>query len=223
MFRLYRKMPLTNAEKQRRFRAKLKASGQYDAYKQQHRDEVRKSRAKMNEEERNLPELVQQQIKEAKKESTKKRVAAWRKAQKEKAEAAKVTPSPYGSAQAFAKATTRARRMLPQTPNRRKAVCRNLYNSECSIDVPSTSTQEACDHARYSSLSLAQETRDLILQFYERDDISHQAPGRKDVITVRSKEGNKMKMQVRNITSSIMPYSPRNILIVRLAKVNLQN
>ena len=43
-----------------------------------------------------------------------------------------------------------------------------------------------------------------MMKFYQQDDISRQAPGRKDVINVRDKDGQKVKCQTRHLTSLIM-------------------
>ena len=50
---------------------------------------------------------------------------------------------------------------------------------------------------------LSDETIRTVIKFYERDDISRQAPGRKDVVTVRDSDGTKRKMQARHLTSPI--------------------
>ena len=44
----------------------------------------------------------------------------------------------------------------------------------------------------------------LVEAFYQRDDISRQAPGRKDIVTVRNKDGSKVKVQPRHLTSSVL-------------------
>ncbi len=44
----------------------------------------------------------------------------------------------------------------------------------------------------------------MVQQFYERDDVSRQSPGRKDVVTVWDENGVKMKKQKRHLTSSIL-------------------
>ena len=148
--------------------------------------------------ETNLPKAVRERVAEEKKESTRKRVAEWRKRNKEKKEQASTQErkkgSPFRSAQAYAKATARAKRMLPQTPKRRKAVCRNLYDTECDASTPTTSKERL--NNSYDSLRLNQETVDLVHNFYERDDISRQAPGRRDVITVREGKGKKKKYKL---------------------------
>lgn len=53
------------------------------------------------------------------------------------------------------------------------------------------------------SIAIAKETKDLVRNFYEQDDISHQAPGRKDVVTIRSENGGKTKVQARHLTTTI--------------------
>ncbi len=46
-------------------------------------------------------------------------------------------------------------------------------------------------------------TYDHVREFYERDDISRQAPGMRDVVTVRE-GGVKKKIQKRHLTMSIL-------------------
>ena len=45
--------------------------------------------------------------------------------------------------------------------------------------------------------TISDETIDLVKAFYERDDISRQAPGRKDVVIIRGADGAKSKIQAR--------------------------
>lgn len=46
-------------------------------------------------------------------------------------------------------------------------------------------------------------TYDHVREFYEKDDISRQAPGMRDVVTVRE-GGMKKKIQKRHLTTSIL-------------------
>lgn len=64
------------------------------------------------------------------------------------------------------------------------------------MDTPKTSRQR--------SSALSTETVRLVKEFYVRDDISRQAPGRKDVVTIYDDNGEKQHIQVRHLTSSIM-------------------
>ena len=51
--------------------------------------------------------------------------------------------------------------------------------------------------------ALSEETLNRVTVFYQRDDISRQAPGRKDVTSVRMGDGTKTKLQTQHLTSSI--------------------
>ncbi|CAB4014894.1 Hypothetical predicted protein [Paramuricea clavata] len=88
---------------------------------------------------------------------------------------------------------------LPKSPRRRKAVHRKLYESELDGSSISSST----DSPKRSD-ALSDELVELVKTFYQRDDISRQAPGRKDVINVRDKNGQKVSYQTRHLTSSVM-------------------
>ena len=113
-------------------------------------------------------------------------------------------PGPFNSAMALAKATARARRGLPQTPRRRKAVCRKL-----SMEWEGDNSADRASSSR--STALNNETAMLVEQFYQHDDVSRQAPGRKDAMTIRQKDGTKLrcddgtlfKKQTRHLTASL--------------------
>ncbi|PIK46861.1 hypothetical protein BSL78_16278 [Apostichopus japonicus] len=120
-------MPLTNAQKQRRYKEKLKACGKYDHFRERHRNEAQKSRAKQRHLESTLPSTMKKIQQEARRVATRRRVAAYRERRKTKEAMKKL---PFSSAQAYAKATARVCNRLPETPHRRKTVCRNLCRSE---------------------------------------------------------------------------------------------
>ena len=50
---------------------------------------------------------------------------------------------------------------------------------------------------------VSDESVSAVIHFYERDDVSRQAPGRKDATNVRLADGTKTKVQTRHLTSSI--------------------
>ena len=52
-------------------------------------------------------------------------------------------------------------------------------------------------------VAISMESIEAVKFFYQRDDISRRAPGRKDVVTVRDVDGVKMKYQARHLTSSV--------------------
>ena len=57
---------------------------------------------------------------------------------------------------------------------------------------------------RHRNELMQQAVTRLVQEFYEWDDISRQALGRKNAINVCDKDGQKVKMQIRHLTSSIM-------------------
>ena len=109
---------------------------------------------------------------------------------------------------------------LPKSPRRRKAVHRKLYESELDGSSISSST----DSPRRSDAS-SDELVELVKAFYQRDDISRRATGRKDVTNVRE------KMDKRFLIKTVIspPQSWRLTLFsakstpTKLEKVNLLN
>jgi len=197
-------MALTNAEKQKRHREKLKANNN-EQYKRNSRLAMSKSRLKKKEAQALLSESVRMQVQKLEREKGKERIKKWRTQRKAQA-AARATGSPFASAKAYAKATARAKRALaealPQTPRRRKAVCRKL-SLDLSQQIPSTSTVSDSGNRKTHKLALNDETVKIVESFYQRDDVSRMAPGRKDVRTIRQADGTKITMQTRHLTSSI--------------------
>lgn len=86
---------------------------------------------------------------------------------------------------------------MPSTPRQRKAVIKRNFQTEITADNISSCPPDT------KSRSLPLETKNLVTEFYERDDVSRQAPGCKDVITVREDDGIKYKMQTRHLQCSL--------------------
>ena len=192
-------MALTAAERQRKRRQKLKEEGKYEDYKKKNKAEAEKSRTKNKQTVAKFPQLMQAKIKKQSRENVKRRVAKCRALKREKDVPLDPASLPYKNSSALGKATARAKRSLPSTPRRRKAVVRRLFLTEVSDNCPpSTSTTT---HTRSTALPTA--TAQQVHQFYERDDISRQAPGRKDVITVCQEDGSKAKMQTKHLQYSV--------------------
>ena len=139
--KLFFRMPLTGAERQKRFRERKKAKGNYDQYKAKHAEEVRRSLAKQKESEKLSSPSTQSKLEEKRRQAVKKRVAEHRCRLKEKQQQEKQN-TPFQSAVAFDKPTAVAKQTidaaLPSTPRRRKAICHKLY-AECTEERPSTS------------------------------------------------------------------------------------
>ncbi|XP_030827949.1 uncharacterized protein LOC115928135 [Strongylocentrotus purpuratus] len=196
----------TKKEKQRHYIEKMKRMGKYEEYLKKKAAAMKRCREKQKLRERTLPKYARKQLERETKEATKKRVAKHRKLKKErKAEAeAEASHGPFKSAMALAKATARAHRImdrvLPDTPKRRIVVSRKLYEKEAKQghELPSASAEKR----KTGPPKVSEDTVKVIEDFYERDDVSRQAPGRKDVVTIWNADGKK-KMQARHLTASI--------------------
>lgn len=193
-------MPLTAAEKMRRRRQKLKDEGKYEEYKEKHRETVRKCREMKKEQEQKLSKVKQKKLTEERKRLNRERVAKHRRLKKESS--TKNTPfpgpsansPPYKNKRTLGKATARIKSVLPNSQRKKSAVIKNLYETYIEPLPQSKNSRK--------STSLTPETVKAVTEFYLRDDISRQAPGRKDVITVREAFG-KNKMQIRHLMFSI--------------------
>lgn len=197
-------MGFTAAERQRKRREKLKQAGQYEEYKKERREGMKKFRQKRKAEEQKLPKKEQLKRLKEKREKTRKAVAEWRrrKATSKEVDLLETTNSPaYKNASALGKAAARAKRALPSTPKRSTAVVKKLFvDFACDITEPAGSSDSA---RKPNPKTIPGEHLKAVECFYKRDDISRQAPGRKDVVTV--KEGNnKRKLQARHLMFSVI-------------------
>ena len=147
-------------------------------------------------------------------------MAKSRALKKEAQKAREQQKQPFASA--FGKALHRARRALkqalPVTPRRRNAVYRKL--------IGGTDDKRECatpwDHGGQKPIS--DETLNQVMHFFERDDSSRQAPGRKDAINICNEEGQKEKRQARHLTMSVkeaLHFSLQSTLRKGLGRVNL--
>ncbi|CAK1592014.1 unnamed protein product [Parnassius mnemosyne] len=102
----------------------------------------------------------------------------------------RVTPQSIG------KAVVRARNALPACPIKKQLVLGRLLD-ECPKESPPT---------MHGASGLDKKVILEIQTFYQRDDISHQAPGLKDYVTVRNERGEKEKMQIRHLFSSVTEF-----------------
>ena len=174
-------MPLTHAERQRRYREKLL---------QKHGKKVlqeKESKRKKEKREANI-ELARQKDRERKQRSRQKHSSA---------QAVAVTSSSpaYKSNSTLSKAVKRVQSALPNSPRKKAAVIKKLA---MSIDTSDSSPEK-----KAGPTALSTEVENLVIQFYLRDDISRQAPGKRDSIVVKE-NGNKTTMQKRHLSMNIV-------------------
>ena len=119
----------------------------------------------------------------------------------EKHETKKKRTKPFNSFSVLAKATTRAQRAieqaLPKTPNRRKAVQRELFRQSA---IQNDAGDKPIERPKLVH-TLSDDLKQQVENFYRHDDISRQAPCRKDVVSMKG-NGSCTKYQTRHLTSS---------------------
>lgn len=112
------------------------------------------------------------------------------------------TSSPLGSyrsTQSLGKAVSRCRKSLPKSPNKKTAVIKKLV-MEVLPDVGKTILKEK----KSGNNKISQEVKDKVLNFYCRDDISYQAPGKRDFKSIKNKEsGKRERIQKRHMCMTI--------------------
>ena len=96
--------------------------------------------------------------------------------------------SPYRSVQAMGKAMNKVRTSLPRSPRKRKAVAKALARE---IGVSFAKQKKVTKQT-----GLDEDTKNKICSFYLRDDISWQAPGRKDRVIIRERDANGKKIKI---------------------------
>lgn len=185
---------------------KIKEQGQYDEFKRNDAKRKRFSRQKSKEKERKMHGYIRRKIVEERRKQTRERVAKHRASRKEQWEEQRQQRSEaFKRAQALGKAMTRAKRALepslPRTPKRKKAICHRLFRTLVGVTEPDP---DPLPSTLKDSNTLSKETIVLVQTFYEREDISRQAPGRKDTVLVRGQDGIKQRIQVKHLTYSVM-------------------
>lgn len=126
---------------------------------------------------------------------SKERMQATRKRRKE--EKVKQTYSRYRSPRTLGKAVAKIKRNLPASPTKAMDVIKKIA-SEFNIDVFDKNVAP-----KAAPRKLTVEGKKLICDFYNRDDISRQMPGIKDVKTVKSNNGTKIRIQKRTMVMNI--------------------
>jgi len=112
-----------------------------------------------------------------------------------------VLVSPYRTTRAKGKAVKHVQHALPSSPRKRHCVIESIAK-DVGIEIPTVSNRVS---QSYNALS--EKTKDMVIKFYSTNDVSWQAPGRKDRVIIRKidSEGKKVKRteQVRYMLVSL--------------------
>ncbi|XP_054722845.1 uncharacterized protein LOC129232768 [Uloborus diversus] len=181
-------MALTAAEKMRRRRQKLKDEGKYEEYKEKHRETAKKSRAEKKNELEHMTKTEREKVKRQQRKRSRESVAKSRLKKKEKKATIQSKQFPYKSPCSLGKAIARTKRALAKSPRKKQAVLKNLIENI----VPSHERNSLLQNNRGKD-RITMETVQMVQNFFERDDISRQAPRMKDVTIVKDSDGKHKK------------------------------
>ncbi|CAF0830692.1 unnamed protein product [Adineta steineri] len=148
------------------------------------------SRIRDNKRRHNLIGDALQQLRSRQKEASKK----YR--ERKKLERMNNKQSSYKSRQSFGKAVKRVTESLPKDTNKCISVIRHIAQ-ELNI-IPKTTSS----HKR-EQRSLPNDLKKLVIEFYHRDDISYQLPGKRDCISIKDDNGNSTTVQKRILLLTI--------------------
>lgn len=187
---------MSGKERQAKWRERVKADrDSYEAYLKKERDrkaaQRSAARTKMSEE---------QEQEYLKKERH--RIQEYRAKKKlMNCQGSESDASPYRTTQAKGKAVKRVQHALPSSPRKRLCVIESIAK-DAGIEIPTASIRSS---RSYNALS--EETKDKVINFYNTNDISWQAPGCKDRVIIREvdSEGKRVKRteQVRYMLVSL--------------------
>lgn len=220
-------MPSSSANRMKKFIEQLKLKGLYDDYKKKRNEAAQRHREKTKETTESLSKrLYLKKLSECREKtkqrvrkhrlnkkisqnddnvkqsaSKKKRVEATRERVRKSRENKKIkiamarssSNGTYNTDAALRKATSRTRTTLPKNEKKRETVLMKLNQQY----LPSLVSSMEKKKITRSNASLSTSVKESVIEFYDRVDISSQAPGRKDFVSVLDEDGNKVKHQTK--------------------------
>ncbi len=203
-------MASTPAERQRKRRALIKSDPTlHELYKLKDRQRKQERRETMNEKE--LSELRQ---------STYEAVIRHRKRKMEEVDTADDQHEEedqgvgYKSAQSLGKARRRMEQYLPKSPGKKRQLVSRLAEDVLHLDL-SSNPKPSTDKG------ISNESKDLVVKFYEKDDISKMMPGRKDykvVKTTGGKESRQKRVMVLTVHEAYAIFNENNPGLMKVSK-----
>ncbi|XP_033095864.1 uncharacterized protein LOC117100325 [Anneissia japonica] len=184
-------MPLTAAEKSKRYRDKLKERISPDEYKRRDRERKKKKRQGLSN--RELKKLRAAQAENQRRYRQK-------VCEKENLNC---------SAQSLGKATKRVIETLPKSPRKRSKLVKILAEKFAACDTEVILAQSGCQ-------GLPKSTLDAVTSHFCHDDISWQSPSRKDVIAIKANGEKKLvakrflRMSLKECHALYLERNPEN-------------
>lgn len=194
----------TSAERMRKFRQKLKDRPEdFKNHLQREKERDKKRREKRKEKEKLSKRLLNERRgKEAeRKRQYRERKKLLTQSTLHEHEQSSSSLGSYCCVQTLGKAVSRVRRTLPSSPRKKFAVVRKL-GFDIFGDVARVINES--DKKRGVKHALSEEDKEIVKNFYQRDDVSRQAPGIKDVKSVKdTKTGERILCQKRYMNMTV--------------------
>jgi len=193
-------MPLSSAERFRIYKAKLKLE-ENKSLLEKFREKDAAAHRKSRQENKNNPDKTAKIREQNRKRQAKRRskLAAEKKQRSELSQSCSSTnvsplESSYKCAQTLAKAVHRSERGLPSSPTKKKLIIEHLAVKHGVIPKPSFQS---------APNSLSDLTKNRVFQFYELNEISSVAPGKKDIVFVKLNDGSRVPFQKRYLIMTV--------------------
>ena len=179
--------PLSNAERKRRYCAKL-SEERHNEIKELDRERKREKKENtiMTEEKKQENRIKERETKRL-----------YRK--KKKVLRVKIGQLAFKNRQVKGKAIKKLQRALPKTPPKRVEVIKSLFKS-----LSPKTKGKVTEHNIVPYNTLSQETLKLVANFYEDDSVSRVMPGKKDVISIKinsTKEKKRKRLLIDDISN----------------------
>mgnify|MGYP001798459122 CR=1 FL=1 len=198
-----KKQPKSAAERKREERKRKKEDGSYDEYLKKQRERMKMKREEEKKKKMNMNEEKVIEFNMQKKEKERVRKALYRiKKKKQQTDLSANSDSPsqsaYSTKASYGKAIARVKRSLPGNPSKKRAVVKHLAFEQLKLKPFFKKKSRSTNNN-----SIKEDVKLSITNFYLNDDISRQAPGKRDVVTVRE-ENSKQKYQKRHLTMGVI-------------------
>lgn len=194
----------TSAERMRKCRQKLKERPEdFKNHLQRERERDKKRREERRKREKLSKRLLNER---RRRETERKRLYRERKKLVTQSTLQESQQSPsflgsYSCVQTLGKAVNRVKRTLPSSPGKKLAVIRKLVFENFG---DATHLINDFYKKRLVKHTLSEEDKEIVQKFYQRDDVSCQAPGIRDVKSVKdTKTGKRILCQKRYMTMTV--------------------
>ena len=187
--------PVSAAERQRKYRAKQKQEDLHEEQKAKNRRHNNVYREKQKNKLTLLKKEDQKIVEGERRLAEKLRKREYRKRKRIESRSSPSKKSGYSTQQSLSRATNKVKERLPKSPGKKREVVKMLFK-QCNM------REDETEYRKTRMDRIAAETVQKVKTFYERDDISRMAPGKRDVISVKTANG-KEKLQRRHLYMSI--------------------